>query len=139
MALYAVVVGAAYFFTPETILPTALIGIVAVAATSIALQAEGQWRVRQLQKNDPHSQETHYVELGPEGLHTWCAHADVRYSWRDITKVSENREFYLFVGKSGSGSAIPKRLLDDTTEIELRKSIREWAPDAATSLAREPA
>lgn len=139
MVLYAAVVGAAYVFTPQTVLPTALIGIAAAVATGIALQAEGQWRFRRLQANDPHSQETHYVELSSEGLHTWCGHADVRYPWRDIAKVTENREFYLFVGRSGSGSAIPKRLLDDTAEIELRQSIRQWAPDAAMSLARETA
>lgn len=139
MALYAAVVGAAYVFTPHTLLPTALIGIAGVAATAIALQAEGQWRVRRLQAHDPHSRETHYVELTAEGLHTWCGHADVRYPWRDITKVAENREFYLIVGRSGGGSAIPKRLLDDTTESELRRSIREWAPDAAAALARDTA
>lgn len=136
-ALYAAVVGAAYLITPETLLRTALIGLAAVLATVLGLQAEGRWRLRRLQANDTHAGETYFVELDPEGVHTWCSHVDIRYAWRDITKVTENQEFYVFAGTAGSGAVIPKRLLNDTSENQLRDHIRLWASDRGVSLARK--
>jgi hypothetical protein len=50
---------------------------------------------------------------------------------------TENGEFYLFARPSGSGSAIPKRLLDPVTEAALRERINEWAPDHGSGLARD--
>lgn len=67
----------------------------------------------------------------------WCNHVDIRYAWRDITKVTENQEFYVFAGTSGSGAVIPKRLLDDTSESQLRDHIRLWASDRGVFLARK--
>jgi|SRR5687767_6745850 len=136
-ALYAAVFVAAFFLTPATWITTFLIGLVAVLATTLALQAEGRSQLRRLQASDPHALETHYVEIGPEGIHTWCSHVDVRYPWPEFTKVAENTEFYLFIRPSATGAAIPKRVLDDATESVLRARIREWSPDRGTALARE--
>jgi GNAT superfamily N-acetyltransferase len=137
IGLYAGVALAAYFLTPSTRLTTFLIGLVAVLATMTALRLDGRSQMRRLQEGDPHSLETHFVELDPEGIRTWCAHVDARYPWREFTKTTENNEFYLFVRPSGTGAAIPKRLLDDATESALRVHIREWAPDRGAGLARE--
>jgi hypothetical protein len=127
----------AYFLTPSSRPETFLIGLVAIVATTYGLQAEGRRRLRRLRVDDQHARETHYVELSPDGLHTWCSHIDARYLWLDFTKVTEDREFYLFVRPSGVGSAIPKRLLDDAADQTLRLHIRQWSPDRGSGLARE--
>jgi hypothetical protein len=137
IGLYIAVGLAAYFLTPATRGATFIIGIVAVAATTLALQAEGRSRVRRLQANDPHARERHFLELGPEGVRAWCDHVDARYPWRDFVKVTENREFFLFVRPSGAGSAVPKRLLDQGQAAQLRSHIREWAPDHGAALFNE--
>jgi hypothetical protein len=135
IAIYAAIIAAAWFLTPATRAVTVIIGVTSVLATVSALQADGRSRVRRLSLGDPHSRETHYVELGPEGVHTWCAHLDARYPWSDFIKVSETPEFYLFIRPSGNGAAIPKRLLDDVRASELRQQIRAWAPDLGAALS----
>jgi YcxB-like protein len=136
IALYAAVVGSAFTFAPATRPATAVIGVGAVLATAAALQAEGRRRVRRLQVDDPHARETHFVELSSGGVHTWCAHIDARYPWAEFATVRESQEFYLLVRPSGNGVAIPKRLLDDARDAELRARICEWTPDRGASLAR---
>ena len=136
-AVYAGVIAAAYFLAPESRAVTAFVGIAAVFATIVGLQAEGRRRVRRLQRNDPHSSETHFVEIGPDGVRTWCSHVDARYPWADFAKVTEDREFFVLARASGQGAAIPKRLVDDSQDAELRARLREWSPDRGASLARE--
>jgi hypothetical protein len=136
-ALYALVMLAGYFLTPATPFATGMIGVVAIATTLLTLQQYGRFRVRGLRASDPHARETHFVELSPQGVHSWCAHIDARYPWSDFAKVCEDREFYLFVRPSGVGVAIPKRLLDSNSESELRSRICEWADDHGASLALE--
>ena len=131
-ALFVCAFAAAWYFTPETVTPTVLISFCAIIATTYAMQFEGRRRVRHLQTSDPHALETHYIEVTPEGVRAWCAHIEARYPWKDFAKVIENDEFYLFIRPSGSGSAIPKRLLDVTLAAALRARIREWAGGHAT-------
>ena len=139
LGLYAVGVTAAWVLTPATRVLTSVIAVGAVAFTAMALQAEGRRRVRHLRTDDPHAQETHFVELDATGVRTWCAHIDARYPWADFTAVTENKEFYMLVRPSGNGVAIPKRLLDEATARELRDRLREWAPDRGMALGREAA
>lgn len=131
ITLYAVIVVTAFLLTPETAVTTTMIGVAAVLVTSGILQGEGQRRIRHLQSSDPHATETHFVELGPDGIRTWCAHVDSRYAWSDFGKLIENEEFYLFVRPSGTGCAVPKRLLDAGLDTELRSRVKGWAPDLA--------
>ena len=135
IALYVVIGAAAWFLTPKSWPMTLVIGVGAVLATESALRAESRSRMRRLQASDPHALETHHVELGPEGVHAWCGHIDARYPWQDYSRVLEDREFYLLVRPSGTGTAIPKRLLDPPRDAELRERIREWAPEQAAGLA----
>jgi hypothetical protein len=135
-ALYAGVGGAAYLLTPTTWPLTFLIGIVAIAATALGLQAEVRRRLRRLRLDDPHARETHFVELSPDGIRAWCSHIDARYPWSDFARTVENGDFYLFVRPSGTGTAIPKRLLDDTLEAQLRACVQQWSPDRGSGLAR---
>lgn len=128
LGLYVAVGIVSFVFTPTTTLATLAIGLGAVLGTVFALQFEGRSRLRRLQAADPHARDTHFLELTADGVHAWCAHVDARYPWPDFTKVTENAEFYLFVRPNGSGSAIPKRLLDPTTDAALRERIRDWAP-----------
>lgn len=134
VVVIAAVVIAAFVLTPTTVNKTAAIAVGGVFLTVVGLQLAGRARLRHLRTNDPHALETHFIELGPDGVHTWCAHIDARYPWQDFTKVTENDEFVLFVRGSGNGSAIPKRLLDESTNRELRRSIGEWLGDRANAL-----
>jgi hypothetical protein len=134
IALYAAVGVAAYSLTPATWVTTFAIGILGIAACTLALQAEARSRVRRLQVNDPHASEHHFLELTPSGVRAWCEHVDARYPWQDFTKVTENKEFYLLVRPSGTGSALPKRLLDQGRDAELRALLREWSPDRGAAL-----
>ena len=70
-------------------------------------------------------------------MRTWCAHIDARYSWADVSRVAEDNEFYLFIRPGGAGVALPKRVLDDTVDADLRELVRSWSPDGGTNLARE--
>lgn len=137
LAMYVLVGVASFVFTPATTLTTFMIGVGAVLGTVTALQLEGKSRLRRLRASDPHALETHFVELTPEGVRTWCAHVDARYPWQDFSKVAENAEFYLFVRPNGSGSAVPKRLVDPATAAALRERIREWGPKLELALAPE--
>ena len=137
IALYAAIILAASFLTRATLGMSVAIAVGSVVATVVILQVEGRSRLSQLTANDPHALETHFIELSPEGIRCWCAHVDARYSWPDFFKVTENQEFVLFARRSGTGAAIPKRLLHGPQDLELRNHIREWAPDHGASLGRD--
>lgn len=130
LVVYATVGVAAVYVTPTTTAATFFIGLLAITATAAGIELETRLRFRHLRKADPHAREPHFVEVSAEGVRSWCAHIDARYPWRDFSRITDDGEFYLFVRPSGSGSAIPKRLLDETTEAELRTRVREWAPPA---------
>jgi hypothetical protein len=136
LTVYGAVGVAGYFLTPATRLMTIAIGIGAVMASLTLLRAENRWRVRRLSTDDPHALETHFIELSPEGVRAWCTHLDARYPWAEFVTVGETAEFYVFARGSGTGSVIPKRILDDATDAALRTRICEWAPDRGTGLAR---
>ena len=133
-ALYLGVGVASYFLTPATRLTTFIIALSGVLATMYGLQALSRSRLRRLRSNDPHSAERHFVELSAAGVHAWCAHVDARYPWSDFTKTVQTPEFILLVRPTGTGTAIPKRLLDPAGEAHLREHIREWLPDRGANL-----
>lgn len=135
--IYIAIGLASYFLTPTTALTTFVIGLAAVLGTLSGLQAVGRANLRRLQLADPHSAETHFVELSTVGVHAWCAHIDARYPWTDFAKVVENNEFYMLVRPSGTGTAIPKRLLSDADDAHLRDCLRDWSPDQGVNLAKE--
>ncbi len=130
-------VGLLAWLLPPSHLTTFLVGFAAVYASVYGIQAVGRANIRDIQDRDPHSGETHVVELGPQDVFIGCSHVNARYPWREFKKVSENNEFYLFFRGNGGGAAIPKRILDAAAEQELRLRICEWAPDRGAGLARE--
>lgn len=136
VALYALVMVAAFTFASATVTTTFIIGILAVAATAIGLHAEGRRRLRALRRADAHELEPHFVELSAEGVHTGCSHIDARYNWSDFTRTVETQEFYLFIRPTGAGAAVPKRVLDEPSEAQLRECIVQWSPDRGAGLAR---
>ena len=135
--LYAAVGLASYYLTPATRLTTFVIGMFGVVGTLYGLQAVGRANRRSLQDSDSHSAETHFVEISADGVHTWCSHIDARYPWTDFAKAVENSEFYMLVRPNGSGAAIPKRLLDDGADTQLRDRLGEWSPDRGANLAKQ--
>lgn len=137
LGLYGAVGLASYFLTPATRLATFLIGVFAVLGTYSGMRAVGRANLRRLQAADPHALESHFAELSAEGVRTWCSHVDVRYAWKDFARVTENSEFYMLARPNGTGSAIPKRLLDDEADARLRACLREWSPDRGGNLAKE--
>lgn len=137
--LYGGVGLASYFLTPATRLTTFVIGMSGVVGTLYGLQALGRANIRRLRATDPHSLETNFIELSVEGVRAWCAHVDAKYAWADFAKVIENKEFYMLVRPNGAGAAIPKRLLSEVDDAQLRERLRDWAPDHGANLAKEPA
>jgi hypothetical protein len=133
-ALY-LALGAVAYLIPPTRLTTFLVGIGTIFVSLALVHYEGTNRYRQLALADPHATETHVVELTPEGIRCSCAHAETRYPWADFARVTENDEFYLFVRPSGTGCAIPKRLVNGATDDALRIFIRRWSPDGGNHLA----
>ena len=137
LANFALAGVAAFLFARSTWVTTFLLILACILTLSSVLQAEARWRIGLAQAGDPHADEPYEIEVGPEGIRTWCAHVDMRYTWDGITQVIETPEFYLFLRGSGGGPSIPKRLLDAASNDELRKSISEWAPDRGVSLTDE--
>lgn len=133
IGLYVAVVAAAVTL-PVSRPVTIIIGVGAVLATVKLLHLDARARTRGLQAADPHAAEPHFIELGAGGLRTWCAHVDTRYTWDGTTGVRETSEFFLFLRGSGGGVAVPKRLLADGQEAELRARVREWLPEHADDL-----
>jgi hypothetical protein len=113
---------------------TILLTSAGVLAVTLAIQTEARWLSRRAQESDPHAEEPYEIEVAPEGIRTWCAHVDARYTWDGITRVIETPEFYLFLRGSMGGPFIPKRLLDAASNEELRNGIREWSPDRGSHL-----
>jgi len=124
------------FLLPASHASAFFVGWAALYGTVYGLQTVGRANLRQLQDNDPHTLEPHLIEIDARDVYTGCAHVSARYPWHEFTKVDESNEFYLFVRGSGGGVAVPKRLLDEPTEEELRARIREWSPDHGAGLAR---
>jgi hypothetical protein len=129
IAAYVAVVVAAFVLARSTIAVTVFIGVGAVLGTTYALQAEARRRLRLLQGSDAHAKETYYIELTPEGVRTWCEHVDARYTWNGTTRVLETKEFYLLLRNSGSGLAIPKRVVSVESDSALRELFRRMSPD----------
>ena len=136
-ALYVAVVIAAFVLVPASPLMAMLVGLCSAVGGALLTRAETLRRARSLRGVDPHERERHYIELSPERVRAWCEHVDARYPWEEFTTVTENGEFYLLMRGAGGGIAIPKRVIDDATDRELRARLREWAPDRGASLARE--
>lgn len=140
IAVYVAVIGAAFLLTPQTAARTVIIAVGAILLVSFGVQADSRARLRRVQAADPHARETHSVELGPDGVRTWCAHVDSRYTWDGTTRVLETPEFYLFVRNAGNGVAIPKRVVSAAEDQELRRRVREWlSPDIVELADAHPA
>ena len=137
LAAFALIGVAAFLLARATWHITVLLTLAGILALLSALQAETRWRISRARAGDPHASEPYDIEVGPEGIRTWCAHVDARYTWDGITRVVETPEFYLFLRGPGGGPSIPKRLLDAASNEELRKGIREWSPDRGVSLTGE--
>ena len=134
LAVFALVGVAAFLLARSTWAITVLLTAAGVLALLHALQAEARWRTRRAQARDPHAGEPYEVEVGPEGIRSWCAHVDIRYTWDGITRVVETPEFYLFLRGPQGGPSIPRRLLDAASDEELREVIRGRSPDRGESL-----
>jgi hypothetical protein len=134
-ALYLVVGAVAYVATPSTWKVSVPLVPIGTLAGVFILRAEARRRTRKAGGIDPHALETYQIEITEAGFRTWCAHIDCRFTWDSFTQIRETTEFYLFLRAPGS-FAVPKRLLDDATEAELRGLIETWSQDHGRGLAR---
>ena len=131
IVMYGIVALAAFVLTPSTRPQTIIIGVGAVMLTEALLRWESNRRIRSLRGNDPHELETHFVELTPEGVRTWCEHVDMRYPWREYVRFTEDSEFFLLLRAAGNGTAIPKRVVDVDGEAWIRAQLAERLPRSA--------
>jgi hypothetical protein len=124
------------FFSEGAWLLTIALTTLGVVAVVYALQTETRWRSRRGLVRDPHVNEPYQIEIDAAGIRVWCDHIDTRYTWNGITKAVETADYYLLLRGPNGGPAIPKRLLDEETEKELRRRIGEWSPEGGLSLAQ---
>lgn len=110
---------------------------IATGLAFAAIQAEHRHRTTKLLAANPHLRETHEIEITTECIRSRCSHVLAEYSWTGIQKVTENQEFYLFATGPAAGVAIPKRLLADEDDENVRAIVRVAAPDRGANLARE--
>jgi hypothetical protein len=127
---------ASYFLTPATRMATFFVAMISVLGTGVGARTIVRLHARRLQAADSHSTETCFVEISEAGVRTWCSHIDARLPWADFIKATEDNEFFLLVRPDGSGAVIPKRLLDEAAEAELRDRLGQWSPDGGRHLAR---
>jgi hypothetical protein len=99
-----------------------------------------QWyakrRLRMLMAQDTHGRETHVIELSDQGVESSCSHMRAQYPWSDYSKAGENGEFIILCRPGGAGNAIPKRILTEASEAELRESLGRWLKPEQLHLAR---
>ena len=86
---------------------------------------------------DPHSTEEHSVEISDRGLAFWCDHARSELAWGGVRRVQETPKHFLFVCGPFGACAVPKRIMSDAEDEELRSLIRQRSPDRGAHLARE--
>ncbi|HEY9225897.1 MAG TPA: YcxB family protein [Gemmatimonadaceae bacterium] len=86
---------------------------------------------------DPHSTEEHSVEVSDRGLAFWCNHARSELAWEGVRRVQETPKHFLFVCGPFGACAVPKRLMSDSEDGELRSLIRQHSPDQGVHLAHE--
>jgi hypothetical protein len=120
--------------------------ITAVWATMMSIDSVllliylSQWyasrRLRALMAQDTHGRETHVIELSADGVESSCSHMRARYPWSDYARASENGEFILLCRAGGAGNAIPKRLLTEASEAELRERLGRWLTPEQVQFAR---
>lgn len=136
IALYFLIGVVAYVATPTTWSISVGLVVLGVMFGVWMLRAEARRRTRKLAADDPHALEPYEIDINETGVRTWCAHIDCRMTWDWFTQVSESPEFYLFLRRA-VGYAVPKRLLDDSSDAEMLRLIREYSPDHGAHLARE--
>ncbi|MEO7999417.1 MAG: YcxB family protein [Gemmatimonadaceae bacterium] len=129
MAVVFAISIAAILLTPATTAYSATIGIVAVISMIALQDADVKRRLRRAQARDPHAAESFSVEVTDAGVRTWCSHIEVRHSWAAFMQVFVTSEFVLFASPSGSGVALPRRVVSPETLTTLLARIDVWAPD----------
>ena len=114
-----------------------VLAYIAVAVFPAVVRLEQRFRWRRAIKADPHSAEEQHVEVSDAGLRFWCEHSDSKLTWSGVRRVQETAHHYVFVCGPLGGCPIPKRVISDDDEPELRDLIRRCSPDHGTHLARE--
>jgi len=134
LAILALVCAMAFLIARPTWLMTVCLSVVGIEAMLLLSKWEARRQMNQALASNPHADEPYEIEIGPEGVHVWCAHVDTRYKWDGITRVVETPEFYLFLRAASGGTWVVKRMLDTASNEELRQVISEWSPDRGASL-----
>lgn len=135
IALYLAIAAIAFVLTRATWLISVPLVVMGVSGGVWLLQREARRRTRATIARDPHALEPYRVAVDESGIRTVCDHIECRMAWSYFTSVRETTELYLFLRAIG-GYAIPKRVLDDATDTELRDLVRRWSPDQGSGLAR---
>jgi hypothetical protein len=121
---------------PITALWAAMMSIGSVLLLIYLSQWYGKRRLRVLMGQDSHGREPHVLELTDDGVQSSCSHVQARYPWSDYAEVTENGEFILLCRPGGAGNVIPKRLLSESSEAELRMNLARWLKTEQLHFAR---
>ncbi len=118
---------------------TQIVGFTFFALCLVTLFAQLEQRLRweRAIEVDPHSNEEHSVEISDRGLAFWCEHARSDLAWGGVRRVQETPKHFLFVCGPFGACGVPKRLMSEAQEAELRSLIRQHSPDRGANLARE--
>ncbi len=132
-AIYVLTFLVATFLIPQASLSAFLLAVGTTTVALLGIQTEARRRIARGRAADPHALEPYQVELSSEGLRTWCAHIETRYTWGAIRLMADSPEFLLFVHGVGGGLFLPKRLLSEADLAGIRQDVAKWAPGLATA------
>lgn len=133
--VFAAVAVGALLLAPAALPVTLLLACGGLIVGLSVLQLEARSRLRRAFAADPHHDEPYTVEVGADGIRTYCDHVDTRITWSGITRVVETRDYFVFVRGSSGGATIPRRVLSPADHQRLRQMVREWSPDRGAELA----
>lgn len=133
-AVYVGVAVGAVVLAPSTLPVTLLLACGGMVVGMSAIQLDVRSRLRRALDEDPHREEAYTVEVGEEGIRTYCDHVDTRITWSGITRVVAMRDCYVFVRGATGGATVPRRTLSAADDERLREMVRQWSPDGGAGL-----
>ncbi|RLA52586.1 MAG: hypothetical protein DRR42_07150 [Gammaproteobacteria bacterium] len=114
-----------------------LVGVVAVlfiptfafAGGVIGSRIQGRVAARQFSKKNPPDRRSMKVTITPHRYLIDAPDGSVSLMWRAIERVVESQPFFLLFTSSSGGYYIPKRAMDDQSQVNVRRFLKDMVTD----------